>query len=98
MSLPVVLRLEALADFDEAFDWYVRQRRGLGLEFDTCVHETFDRISRTPELYAKILHDARRAPVRRFPYSVIYKVEPDRVVVIAVFHGRRDPKVWQERV
>ena len=50
------------------------------------------------ELYAKILHDARRAPVRRFPYSVFYKVEPERVVVISVFHGRRDPKVWQERV
>lgn len=28
MSLPVILRTEAQADFDEAFDWYEKQRPG----------------------------------------------------------------------
>jgi plasmid stabilization system protein ParE len=98
MSLPVVLRREARADFDDAFDWYEGQRRGLGVEFEMCVDEAFDRISRTPELFAKVHHDVRRAPVRRFPYSVFYKVESHRVVVISVFHGSRDPKTWQNRV
>lgn len=37
MSLPVVLRFEASLEFDEAFDWYERQRRGLGRDFAACV-------------------------------------------------------------
>jgi len=33
MSLPIVFRVEAQAEFDEAFDWYEQQRAGLGVEF-----------------------------------------------------------------
>jgi hypothetical protein len=47
---------------------------------------------------APIKHaDIRRVPVRRFPYCVFYRVEPDRIVVLAIFHGRRNPRIWQAR-
>jgi plasmid stabilization system protein ParE len=97
MSLSVVLRSEARVEFDDAYDWYERQHRGLGGEFAACVEETFARITQNPELHAKALPNVRRAAVRRFPYSVYYTVEADRIVVIAVFHGKRDPRVWQSR-
>jgi plasmid stabilization system protein ParE len=97
MSLPVVLRPEARAEFDEAFDWYEQQRSGLGVDFTTQVQEVFDRISATPERYAQIFQDIRRVVVRRFPYSIFYKVESRQVVVLAVFHSRRNPRIWQER-
>jgi plasmid stabilization system protein ParE len=97
MSLPVVLRPEARAEFDDAFDWYEQQRPGLGVDFVTQVQEAFDRISAAPEQYAQIFHDIRRVVVRRFPYSIFYKVESQQVVVLAVFHSRRNPRIWQER-
>jgi len=97
MSLPVVLRPEARAEFDEAFDWYEQQQPGLGVDFTTHVQEVLDRIGATPELYAQVFQEVRRAVVRRFPYSVFYKIEPQQVVVLAVFHSRRDPKIWQAR-
>lgn len=50
MSLPVVLRSEARAEFDEAFDWYEQQRAGLGVDFVAHVQVALDRISATPEL------------------------------------------------
>jgi len=68
-------------------------RRG----FLTQVQAVLDRISATPELYAQVFQDVRRAVVQRFPYAVFYKIEPQQVVVLAVFHSRRDPKIWQER-
>ena len=37
MSLPIVFRVKAQAEFDLAFDWYEQQRRGLGVEFLTRV-------------------------------------------------------------
>src|SRR3954466_12490981 len=97
MSLPVVLRREARAQFDEAFDWYERQRSGLGVEFVERVQDVFDRISNTPELHAVVHRDIRRALVRKFPYSVFYRIRSGQVVVLAVFHGKRDPRVWKRR-
>ena len=97
VSLPIVLRPEAWAEFDDAFDWYEQRRPGLGVDFVAQVQEVFDRVSTTPERYAQIFHDVCRVVVRRFPYSVFYKVEPEQVVVLAVFHSKRDPQIWQAR-
>jgi plasmid stabilization system protein ParE len=90
MSLPVVLR-------DEAFDYYEGQRPGLGVDFAARVQAVFDRIGANPLLHAAVFADVRKAVVARFPYSVFYRAEPARVQVLAVFHNRRDPSVWQAR-
>lgn len=97
MSRPVVLRPEARAEFDEAFDWYEQQRSGLGVDFVIQMQEVFDLSSATPERYAQIFQDIRRVVGRHFPYSIFYKVEPQQVVVLVVFHSRRNPKIWQAR-
>jgi plasmid stabilization system protein ParE len=97
MSLPVVLRAEAQADFDDAFDWFERQRPGLGVDFAARVQEVFDRISANPLLHQVVFKDVRRAVVKRFTYSVFYRVEASQVLVLAVFHSKRDPSIWQGR-
>ena len=97
MSLPVVLRDEAQAEFDEAFDYYEGQQAGLGVDFATRVQQVFDRISANPLVHAVVFADVRKAVVIRFPYSVFYRAHADRVEVLAVFHSRRDPAIWQGR-
>lgn len=97
MSLPVVFRVEAQAEFDEAFDWYEQQKEGLGVDFLLCVAEILERIQLLPEAYEVVFGNARRAVVRKFPYLIVYKVEPSQVVVLAVFHSKRDPQTWQDR-
>ena len=45
-----------------------------------------------------IMHrEIRCARARRFPYSVFFRAEAQRIVVLAVFHARRDPSVWHDR-
>jgi len=97
MSLPIVLRREARAEFDQAIDWYERRKAGLGIEFADRVQAALDRISATPEAQLVVYRDARKALVRQFPYSIIYRIRADRVVVLAVFHNKRSPKVWKAR-
>jgi toxin ParE1/3/4 len=97
MSLPVVLGAEAQAEFDEAVDWY-EQQAGTGAKFVARVREVLQRIGQRPEMHRVIRQDVRRALVRRYPYAVLNRVKPDRVEVIAIFHGRRDPAEWQRRV
>ena len=98
MNLPIVFRLGARAEFDEAFDWYEQQQAGLGLDFLDCVADVLARIESMPKSYEMVFEDVRRAIVRRFPYSIFYRIETNQIVVLAVFHSKRDPKTWQSRV
>jgi plasmid stabilization system protein ParE len=97
MSLPIVLRDEAQAEFDEAFDYYESRKAGLGVTFVARVQDVFDRIGANPQLHAVVLGDVRKAVVARFPFCVYYRADTARVEVIAVFHSARDPSIWQGR-
>jgi plasmid stabilization system protein ParE len=96
MSLPVVLTPGAQTEFDQAADWY-EQHAGLGMAFTNAIRDTLNRIAAIPQMHQIVYQDIRRGFVRRFPYSLFYRVDPDRVTVIGVFHNRRDPAIWQGR-
>ncbi|HEV3260659.1 MAG TPA: type II toxin-antitoxin system RelE/ParE family toxin [Gemmataceae bacterium] len=97
MTLPVILRPEAEQDLGSAEAWYEQQRTGLGAAFLARVSVALDQIAAMPELYGIIWHDVRFCRLRRFPYVVYYRALADRVEVLAVLHGNRDPSVWQSR-
>jgi len=98
MRYSLVIQPEAEADLDEAYRWYEEQRSGLGSEFIECVEAVFDRIAARPELHAVVYRNVRQTLVRRFPYVVCYVFEENRVDVLAVFHGQRDPIIWKSRM
>ena len=98
VSLPIVLRDEAQAEFDEAFDWYDARRVGLGLAFVGAVQEVFDRVAANPRICRTVYADVRRGVVSRFPYCVFYRTHADRIEVLSVFYTSRDPAIWQGRV
>ena len=54
MSLPVVLRREAIQDAEEARDYLEGQRAGLGQAFLDRLHEVLARISAMPEMYGVV--------------------------------------------
>lgn len=95
MTLPIALRPRAEADLDDAFRWYEARLPGLGEAFLRSVDACFARIQRHPEAYPEALPRVRRAPLRRFPYGVFYVIRDDRIDVLAVYHARRRPRVFQ---
>ena len=86
--LPIVT-----AEIFEAGEWSEEQNPGAGLPegFDEEVASVMDEL-RTAALFHRIrFRDVRRAPLERFGfYGVCYVVRGDAVIVIAVFHDRRD--------
>lgn len=98
MSVFVSIEPEAEADVEDAFDWHEEQAVGLGGEFLRAVDACLGRIARHPLLYRTVHRKLRRAFVRRFPYAVFFLLDGERIVVLAVCHVRRDPKVWQQRI
>jgi|SRR5215471_11330326 len=97
MSLPIVFRRIAGAEMDESIAWYDNQKERLGLELVLEIDRTLARISQNPEQFPLIRGDIRRALLRRFPYGIHFIVETDRVVILAVFHVKRNPRLLEER-
>jgi len=97
MSSTVRFRPEAMAELFEAVDWYESRALGLGTEFLRSLDASLAAIQRHPLAYPIVFGRLRRAVLRRFPYSVIYDLSGDEILIVACIHGRRDPKRWQDR-
>ncbi|HVM61826.1 MAG TPA: type II toxin-antitoxin system RelE/ParE family toxin [Verrucomicrobiae bacterium] len=87
----LVLRPEARHELEQAVEWYETQLPDLGRQFRAEVYRAFDNIVARPEIYPKSHETARKAVLRRFPYLVFYLVETNRIVVVAIFHAKRNP-------
>lgn len=98
MTLPLGLTPEAKADLLEARDWYDGQRPGWGAVFNRSVEACFERVRRMPESFRAVHGEVRRAQLRRFPHGVFYWIEAQQIVVFAIWHGRRDPWGWRDRI
>jgi plasmid stabilization system protein ParE len=98
MNLPIVLRPDAEADLHGAREWYEAHRAGLGDDFVAAIDQLLGRVQARPELYEAVQGDVRRGKVKRFPYVVYYRVLADRIEVIGVLHGSRNPQTWQDRI
>lgn len=97
MSLPLIITPEAEADLAEAKAWYESKREGLGEQLVLCVEAGIEHIRRVPEAATEVHPGVRRVVVRRFPYGIFYRIDPDQIAVLAVYHTHRDPKGWKER-
>jgi len=98
MTLRIVFRRAAKGEFEDAAVRYDEQRPGPGEEFTIEIEQAVARAAAAPERYPIVLGNIRRTVARRFPYSVYFRVRQSRLVVLAVFHGRRNPAIWQRRV
>ncbi len=97
MSLELIIRPQAEADVLEAFRWYNEQVPGLGQEFLAELDRALKSIVEHPEANRKLYREFRRDLTRRFPYSVFYAIHGGRIVVFAVLHAARDPRLWKKR-
>ena len=97
MTKRLIVRPEAEEEMGEAFDWYEDRMPGLGFDFLLCVEAVFHSIQRSPQQYRYVHKKVRRALTRRFPYEVFFVEEEETVIVLAVFHAKRNPRRWQER-
>ena len=98
---PVRFHPAASAEAEAAVRWYEERVPGLGDDFRVEVVRAVDRIADAPLRWPASPYDprARRYLLLRFPYSIVYVVDPDgAVTVAAVAHAKRRPGYWQRRV
>jgi len=88
----------ARGELQEAVDFYNARQAGLGEEFAAEVVNTIHRILATPESWARLSKNTRRCRLRRFPYGLIYQIQADRILIVAVMHRRKKPEYWLARL
>ena len=89
---------EARLEFREAIAYYEDCRNGLGLEFSREIYASINRVADTPLLWSRLTDNSRRFLTKRFPYSVIYQVLNDAILIVAVAHQSRKPGYWKNRL
>jgi plasmid stabilization system protein ParE len=96
--LKVSLLIPAQQELDEAFAWYESQAVGLGYGFLDEFNQAVRLVATFPSLYQPINPGIRRCLLNRFPYGLVYGVDDEMIVIVAVAHVRRQPNYWFDRL
>ena len=89
---------EARLEYREAAAFYESRRPGLGAGFSLEVEATIRRILEAPRRWREIEQDVRSCRTRTFPYAILYGLDHDSLLIVAVMHLRRKPGYWRQRV
>ncbi|MEI9911417.1 MAG: type II toxin-antitoxin system RelE/ParE family toxin [Bacteroidota bacterium] len=88
----LIIQPEATEDMLESFEWYEKQKPGLGYEFLEEVEKGLSQLIINPLYFSSINTNLRRFKIKRFPFLIIYGIEKKNVAIVGVRHMSRKPK------
>ena len=88
---------DALTEYAEAVQYYAEQRVEIAQAFIDAIEDAVYRLRESPTRYSPIDEDVRRCMTRKFPYGILYTVEPDYILILAVMHCSRELGYWKNR-
>jgi toxin ParE1/3/4 len=86
-------RLEYFAEVG----YYAEAEPDLGRRFVEAVEEATARALAFPLAGSPSDSDTRRVLLKGFPFSLIYRVEHDDILIVALAHHGRKPGYWHSR-
>jgi hypothetical protein len=84
----------AAREFRGAADYYESESSGLGEAFLHEIDRCIQTILEYPEAAPIIAGSVRRRLMRRFPYALLYSIQPAQIRILAVMNLRRRPFYW----
>ena len=82
----------------EARRFYESEQPGLGAAFVAELKEAVLRVRAFPLAWPVVEEPVRRIVINRFPYLLHYVIDDDVITVIGVYHARRAPIHWRDRL
>ena len=82
---------EAESDIFQAVEWYESRQLNLGIRFLDHIEKLYSSLEINPYIFPEKYASVRQAPLKYFPYVVLYKIESRKVFVLAVFNCRQNP-------
>lgn len=90
--------LPAEEEMTEVSRFYEATSTGLGIDFLDDLQRALNSVRESPLLGPEVGGRFRRVLLHRFPFSIIYPIEADAILVVAVAHQRRRPDYWRHRL
>jgi toxin ParE1/3/4 len=84
-------------ELNDAIVYFENEREGLGSRFLSAVQDAVSLIKQHPHASPIILEDIRCKVLRRFPYSIMFSIKPDRIRILALANQKRRPFYWLGR-
>ena len=78
--------------------FYETRTLGLGVEFLDEIEYATATIIEYPQVGPIIHSEIRRLLTRQFPYALLYRIDGDEILVLAVMHQRRRPDYWKNHL
>ena len=88
----------ALEEYREAALWYAEREPQVAQNFVASVEEAIARIVEAPQRWRVVDEDVRRCLTRVFPFGILYTIEDDFLLIVAVMHFSRAPGYWKSRI
>jgi plasmid stabilization system protein ParE len=89
---------EAIEEAAAAARWYAERSSSAAIGFADEIDAAIAAIEQNPETWPLYDHGTRHYLLRRYPFSVVYRIEETRILVVAVAHGHRRPGYWASRL
>ena len=78
----------------DAVRYFELEYPGLGRRFKEEVRKAAVRISEYPLAWSLERGDVRKCLLHKFPYKLLYSIENNHILVLAVAHQHRKPDYW----
>jgi plasmid stabilization system protein ParE len=95
--MKIIFSKLAKQELDDAVYFYELEFPGLGRGFKEEVRKAAIRIFDYPEAWSIERGEARKCLLHKFPYKLLYSIEKDHILILAVAHQHRKPDYWVER-
>lgn len=89
---------DALTEYADAALFYDERVPGLGAKLTLEVDSAIEQILNVPDRWRCVDEDVRRYLPHRFPYAILYTVEDDYILIVAIMHLSREPGYWRHRI
>jgi plasmid stabilization system protein ParE len=88
----------AQREYQAAVGWYQQRNPAAARRFVAEVDRVMAQISIQPDRFGWYDDEFRETVLRRYPYSMVYRIESSGdVLIVAVAHASREPGYWQDR-
>jgi plasmid stabilization system protein ParE len=89
----IVILEKAFQEIENARDYYENNQINLGISFSKEVFSILEIIETNPLLFPVKFENIREAVIKKFPFVVVFEILPnDEIIVLSVFHFRRNPE------
>ena len=96
--MPVIaFHTDAAEEMRAAAAYYEAREQGLGEQFLDEVEEGLQRIQQFPRLWPLYEGEYRRYLLKRFPFGLMYRIDPEQIFIMAVAHLHRRPGYRKSR-